>query len=133
MSSPASLKEVTDNDAAKMLQIVMSEMNDLKTDFRRTIRRFDEKDMSRENIVNQENLSRLDQEYYRARQSFERFQNSIITNSPVEQVKELYDIFQNRAIVTKSQLISINKRRLLQDLSYQADKLFSEYVGKDGN
>lgn len=43
LSNPASLKEAGENDSAKMIQVVMAEMNDLRSDFRRSMRRFDER------------------------------------------------------------------------------------------
>ena len=37
LTNPAKLKEVSGSDTAKMLQVVMSEISDLKTEFRNTI------------------------------------------------------------------------------------------------
>jgi hypothetical protein len=43
LSSPATLKDVTDKDSTKMFQIMMAEINELRGDFRHSLKRIDER------------------------------------------------------------------------------------------
>jgi hypothetical protein len=127
LSSPASLKEVTDNDAAKMLQIVMSEMNDLRMDFRRTLRKMDEKEIV---ISGDDNIRRStsDLEYLRFRNRFQKFKEHIVNNAPIETVKELYDLLQNSAVRLSDVELSHNRQRQMKEIYFEIDSLFSNYL-----
>lgn len=131
LSSPASLKEVSDNDAAKMLQIVMSEMNDLRMDFRRTIRRFEEKD----NIVaNEDNIRRpatADLEYVRLRNRFLKFKDLMDNNAPIESVKEMYDLLQKSVGRLSDLELSHNRQRQMKEMYFDIDTLFANYIANN--
>lgn len=125
LSSPAALKDVTENDSAKMLQIVMSEMNELRTDFRRTLRQIEE----RQN-PNIEEIRRPSYEldYIRLRSNFDKFKNLIETNSPTEQVKEAYEILQKRLIRLMEVELPHNRARVVRDIFVETDAIFAKYI-----
>lgn len=127
LSSPASLKDVTDNDAAKMLQIVMSEMNDLRTDFRRTIRRIDEKE-----IVTQNTMHKVSEvEYMRSRNMFSVLKELIEKNAPLDEVKKTYDRLQHTILRLDEKDIPHNRQRIMKDIFLEADLLFSQYIANN--
>ena len=126
LSSPASLKDVTDNDSAKMLQIVMSEINELRTDFRRTTIRIDEFN-SPLNLEYNNNISHFNFEIEKAKRELFRLENAIENQVSIEIVKEIYDKFQNRIfrIINKVPVsIQIEK---LKPLMVEAENLMSKY------
>lgn len=128
LSSPASLKDVTDNDAAKMLQVVMSEMNDLRTDFRRTMnQRYNDKD--RNELAHFK--SRSEHEFSRSRRLFEKFNNSIETGSSISDVRIAYDNFQEVVLRTLNFELSDIRMNILKDMIQKADKMLSEFIANN--
>lgn len=125
LSSPASLKEVTDNDSARMLQIVMSEMNELRTDFRRTLKRIDEKEFFSNEIAN-----RYDIEIDRSRMELRRLQEYVLSGAPDEIVKNTYDRIQSRLLKLTERNMPISKREQIKDLLMEAEQLFAMYASK---
>jgi hypothetical protein len=125
LSSPASLKDVTDNDSAKMMQIIMSEMNDLRTDFRRTLRRIDE----RETFPNSLELNhRYELDTHRISQDFLKFKEAVKLGMPTEVVKEYYDSLQNR-IMRFSELKSpVVLREKIKSISFDADSILAHHI-----
>ena len=125
LSSPASLKEVTDNDSARMLQIVMSEMNELRTDFRRTLKRIDEKEFFSNEIAN-----RYEIEIDRSRMELRRLQEYVLSGAPDEIVKDMYDRIQSRLLKLTERNMPISKREQIKDLLMEAEQLFAMYASK---
>lgn len=126
LSSPASLKDVSDSDTAKMMQIIMSEMNDLRTDFRRTLRRMDEKDM----LVN-EMSNRMEMEFDRARHEFIKFREITQKGAPIEIVKEYYDRVQERLIRLMEMKAPARVREAVRDMLMEADAILSQQARID--
>lgn len=122
LASPAALKDVTDNDATKMLQIVMSEMNDLRTDFRRAIRHIDS--------PNQDEFRTRESEaaYMSLRNRFYRFKELISSDPPFDQVKVFYDDLQKRFSVVAGYRMPHNKMEQLREISNEIDMLFAKQV-----
>jgi hypothetical protein len=114
LSSPASLKDVTVNDSAKMLQIVMSEMNELRTDFQRTIQRIDERDINDREIQN-----RYDIDLERSIKDFRLLNELAVRGASFERIKELYDRIQTR-------LLRLLKRQLPSEIHQQAKNMLIE-------
>lgn len=126
LSSPASLKDVSDNDAAKMLQIVMSEMNDLRTDFRQTLRRMDEKD-----FIHQERISRSEYEYDKLRKNFSVLRLLIENGTPTEDVKIQYDKIQDQFQRSYINATTGRQKDLYKKIMLEAEHLFTTYISKD--
>jgi hypothetical protein len=127
LSSPASLKDVTDNDSAKMLQIVMSEMNELRTDFRRTLRRIDEKEMHQSDIVN-----RFEMEFEKSKMDLRKMQEYVMGGAPTELIKELYDRIQNRLIRLIDRPISTSRKEQAKDMLMEAEHMLAMHASKKG-
>jgi hypothetical protein len=125
LSSPASLKDITDNDSAKMLQIVMSEMNELRTDFRRTIKRMDEKDM-----VSNERMNRFEMDFDRARMDLRKLHEYVMTGAPIDMVKEMYDKIQHRLLMLSDRNMPMSKREQAKDMLMEAEHILSKYAAK---
>lgn len=125
LSSPASLKEVTDNDSARMLQIVMSEMNELRTDFRRTLKRIDEKE-----IFSNEMVSRYEMEIDKSRSDLRRLQECVLGEAPFEIVKDMYDRIQSRLLRLIERPMSITKKEQAKDMLMEAEQLFAMFASK---
>ena len=123
LSSPASLKEVGENDTAKMMQIVMAEMNELRGDFRRTIRRFDEKN----EIFHKEN-EEVSYEFERAQMEFMELRHLINGEAPEEIIREFADRIQRRLYITMEKSKSIAWRRrsekMLRDIDIELSRYF---------
>jgi hypothetical protein len=127
LSSPASLKDVTDNDSAKMLQIVMSEMNELRTDFRRTLRRIDEKEMHQSDIVN-----RFEMEFEKSKMELRKMHEYVMGGAPTELIKELYDRIQNRLIRLIDRPISTSRKEQAKDMLMEAEHMLAMHASKKG-
>ena len=127
LSSPASLKEVTENDSAKMLQIVMSEMNELRTDFRRTLRRIDEKEMHQNEMAN-----RYEMDFERSKMDLMKMHDYVIKGAPTEMIKELYDKIQNRLIRILDRPGSMNRKEQAKDILMEAEHILAMHVAKKG-
>ena len=127
LSSPASLKDVTDNDSAKMLQIVMSEMNELRTDFRRTLKRIDEKEM-----LSNEMLHRSEMDFDRARMELRKLQEYVMNGAPIEMVKEMYDKIQHRLLRLTERNMPMSKREQAKDMLMEAEHILSKYAAQKG-
>lgn len=126
LSSPASLKDVTDNDAAKMLQIVMAEMNDLRTDFRQTLKRIDEKE-----LINQERQLRNEMDYDRLRKNILVLQSSIESGAPIEDIKILFDKIQLHYQRSYLNANSLHRKDMIKKLMHDAERSFAAYIAKD--
>jgi hypothetical protein len=127
LSSPASLKEITDNDSAKMLQIVMSEMNELRTDFRRTLKRIDERE------VNHNEMSqRWDVEIHRSTIELKKLKEYVETGGPFELVRNLYDNLQSRLIRLIERSSNSSRQEQAKNILMEAEHLFSIYASKRG-
>lgn len=126
LSSPASLKDFSDNDTAKMMQIIMSEMNDLRTDFRHTLRRIADKE-----IVTNEMSNRFEMEFNRARHDFRKLQEISSSNAPIEVVKEFYDRLQNRLMRLMENNMPLRMKEAVKDMIMDADGIISRHVRGD--
>ncbi len=125
LSSPASLKDVSDNDAAKMLQVVMSEMNDLRTDFRRTIHQIN---YEKERTEVSQLRNQIDHEYIRSRRNFDKFRSAIEAKDDLSNVRLFYDRFQDSVMKAFNYDLPHNRIKILKDMTLVADKLLSEYI-----
>lgn len=128
LSSPASLKEVTDNDTAKMMQIIMSEMNDLRTDFRHTLRRISDKESL---SLNTENPNRFEMEFERARNEFRKLQEISDKGAPIEIVKEYYDRLQDRLMRLMEIKMPLRHRESVKDMIIESDGVISRHLRND--
>jgi hypothetical protein len=128
LSSPASLKDISDNDTAKMMQVIMSEMNDLRTDFRHTLRRFADKEPVTPAIMS----NAIEIEFERITRDFTKLKDCCLSkNTPIEIVTDLYDRFQNRTmrLIEQQHQLPIRIRNSVKEMSLEADMLISRYVG----
>ena len=123
LSSPASLKDVTDNDAAKMLQIVMSEMNDLRTDFRQTLRKVDEKE-----DVNSERSNRADIELFKLRKSVNQLKIMTENKNAPEDMKIQFDKIQDQYQRTLMHSINPNQREIARKYIIEAEHILTSYI-----
>lgn len=131
LSSPASLREVTDNDSTRMLQIVMSEMNELRIDFRKTLKRLDGKEY---NIINNSDSNialNSDLEYKKIRNTLSKMENLVSQGAPVEEVQYIYDNLQFNIITLLNQPLSPFKLERFRSLLNDANILMASY-GKEG-
>lgn len=126
LSSPASLKDVSDNDTAKMMQIIMSEMNDLRTDFRHTLRRMTNKD-----TLTNEMSNRFEMEFDRAKHDFRKLQEISTSNPPIEVMKEFYDRLQDRLMRLMEYNIPLRMKEAVKDMIMDADGIISRHVRGD--
>jgi hypothetical protein len=127
LSSPASLKEVTENDSAKMLQIVMSEMNELRTDFRRTLRRIDEREMHQNEIAN-----RFEMDFDKTKMELRKMHEYVMGGAPTEMIKEMYDRIQNRLIRIIDRPISMSRKEQAKDMLIEAEHILAMHASKKG-
>lgn len=123
LSSPASLKDVSDNDAAKMLQIVMSEMNDLRTDFRQTLRRIDEKE-----IVQSEKSQRSEFEFAKLRRNLSQLKIMVETKAAPEEVKILFDKIQDQYQRTRLHASTMQLKESARRILIEAEHIFTTYI-----
>ena len=114
LSSPASLKDVSDNDAAKMLQVVMSEMNDLRTDFRRSIQQVN---FEKGKTEVSQTLSQIDFLYVRSRQYFDKFRIALEAKDDLSNVRKYYDKFQENVMKAFSYDLPDNRIKILKDMT----------------
>lgn len=128
LSSPASLKDVSENDTARMMQVIMSEMNDLRTDFRRTIRRIDERKVSEQaNPFNYDNrYGTIATEIDEIKTYMKEFENAVNNKAPIEVSKLYYDRIQNRIARLIALAPPIRFRAILHDLQSSADLLITK-------
>lgn len=123
LSSPASLKEIGENDTTQMLQVVMAEMNDLRSDFRRTIRRFDErKDFN----IREDDVASY--EYERAQMEFKELRHLTRSEAPEEIVREFADRIQKRLyeVMDRSSVqMRGRSKRLLMEVDRELSRYFS--------
>jgi hypothetical protein len=126
LSSPASLKDVSDNDTAKMMQIIMSEMNDLRTDFRHTLRRMADKEVETNEMSN-----RFEMEFDRARHDLRKLQEISSNNASIEMVKEFYDRLQDRLMRLTEYKMPLRMREAVKDMILEADGIISRHVRGD--
>lgn len=123
LASPAQLKDVTDTDTAKMMQIIMSEMNDLKTDVRRTVRRFDERSHSSNSIP--ESRYHFD----RAASAYNTFIDSTLTSTSIEQMKHEYDRLQRYLLrAAEYRSLSTDMRSKLNEWQSNSEMILSKFV-----
>lgn len=87
LSSPATLKETSDNDTARMMQIIMSEMNDLRTDFKQSQRQMIQR--TETNAID----PKVAHYFQRAKVQYFLFDRLIKTGEPFEKIKRAYDEF----------------------------------------
>lgn len=128
LSSPASLKDITENDSAKMLQIVMSEMNELRTDFRRTIRRMDEKEMHQNELSN-----RFEIDFEKSKMDIRRMHDMVMQGAPTEMIKEMYDRIQNRLIrILERPNFSMSRKEQAKDMLMEAEHILAISASKKG-
>lgn len=127
LSSPASLKDITANDSAKMLQIVMSEMNELRTDFRRTLRKIDEKEMHHNDLAN-----RFEMDFEKSKMELRKMYEYVMGGAPTELIKEMYDRIQNRLIPLIDRPISASRKEQAKDMLMEAEHILATHASKKG-
>ncbi len=93
LTSPASLKDVTDNDAAKMLQIVISQMNDLKADFSKTLRKSDEQE-----LVKDELDYSPERGYSKIEGLLKEIKTLVQNRAPIKSVQDAYNSMEDIAL-----------------------------------
>lgn len=128
LSSPASLKDISENDSAKMLQIVMSEMNELRTDFRRTIRRMDEREMHQN-----ESSNRFEIDFDKSKMDIRRMQDMVMKGAPTEMIKDMYDRIQIRLIgILERPNFSMSRKEQAKDMLMEAEHILAMSASKKG-
>lgn len=123
LSSPASLKDVSENDTAKMMQIIMSEMNDLRTDFRQTLRGKAEKE-----VITTDMSNSFEMEFNKARNEFRKLQELTLNSSPIDLVKDFYNRLQNRLMRLLEFSLPLRMKEAVKDMSLEADSIITRYV-----
>lgn len=127
LSSPASLKDITENDSAKMLQIIMSEMNELRTDFRRTLRRIDERELQQNEISN-----RVEMDIEKSRIDLRRMHEYVTSGASLEKLKDYYDSIQIRLLSLMDRKLPLSKREQIKDMLAEAEQLLALYASRKG-
>ena len=120
LSSPASLKDVTDDDSAKMLQIIMAEMNDLRADFRQTIRK--------DNIVRQTSKEAEDSDMVLLQVNYSRFINLITSSSPIDVVRNAFELLQKQIHALNSFTPSRDNKIKIDSILREADFAYASYI-----
>jgi hypothetical protein len=123
LSSPASLKDVSENDSTKMMQIIMSEMNDLRTDFRTTLRRLSDKE-----IVTSEFSNRIEIEFDKVRMDFRKLKELTAKNAPIEIIKEFYDRLQNSLMRLMEYKMPLRMNEAVKDMLNEADGIIAKHM-----
>lgn len=126
LSSPASLKDVSENDTAKMMQIIMSEMNDLRTDFRRTLRKIDDKKSFDERLqynVSERSTS-IGHRINEIKADLDLLNTAITKNAPIEVKKLYYDKIQDNAESLLTINLSKSSIEIIKNLQRNAEYLF---------
>jgi hypothetical protein len=117
LSSPATLKDVTDKDSTKMFQIMMSEINELRGDFRHSLKRMDERSSIRHEHLE---LEQMDFE-------LKDLEELILKDAPKETIYRMADNIDMRT----SKLMNIVSSAKMRDIiSFRRDKfmrLMNEY------
>jgi hypothetical protein len=119
LGNPASLKEPWADDSAKMLQVVMAEMSELRYDFRQVSRKFDERDAHIPDRMIE--FDKIKIETY-------KLQDLIRSKAPLPAVKEYYDFVRNRVFRYLDRPVSPVRREKLQTILQELDESFSNYV-----
>lgn len=122
LSNPASLKEVSNNDTTKMMQVIMAEMNNLRTDFRRTVRRIDERDSPIDN------KTRIVQDLERIQYELDKFREAIEGKDSLDRIKLLYDRLQASALKLGDPTSPAIYRLKMQEILMHAEALFSRAI-----
>ncbi len=131
LSSPASLKDVTENDSAKMLQVVMSEMNELRADFKKLSKsNFDFTGGGGSYEITLPEQQTLSMELAKINTIYSLIKQMTSLPGKIEDVKRLYDEYQQ--IIEKIAPVTVPKRykEKVVDMAIEIDKLFSNYVAK---
>jgi hypothetical protein len=119
LSSPASLKEVSDSDSTKMMQVIMAEVNALRTDFRYTLRKNSENERIRSET--------FEIEYNRAKNDFKKLQLISMSEASSEIIKDVYDKLTDRLM----RLIELNLphriRESVVEMSAEADRISANH------
>lgn len=128
LSSPATLKEISDNDTTKMMQIIMSEMNDLRTDFRQTLRRFDDRKSIEERnlIVNNRELYTYDKQIDEIKLLLSRLEKAISENAPIEVAKMYYDRIQIAIKNISNYRLPLRYSSLIQSIQDNSELLIAK-------
>lgn len=126
LANPASLKDVSENDTARMMQVIMSEINDLRTDFR----------MSKKmNPINNKPLKSITYGYIdiyaQAENNYEKLRNAIkLDKDSVEKISMLYNELSSEAGILQHLASTTKEKELASNLSISIDKDFSAYLEK---
>ena len=126
LSNPASLREMKDSDASKMLQVVMSEMNQLRADFRTTINHLGPRNPPQAVAVESKS-DEVHFEYNRCRLDFTKFSDLIENGAPHEYVERAYNRLQTRLMNLDFSLLPPHRLEYLKEMSSRSDIMYSEY------
>jgi hypothetical protein len=133
LTNPAKLKEGSGDDTAKMLQVVMSEMNDLRADFSRVTGELKTIRGRRGTIKLAESISidpeiEFDDYHYR----FLDFQNKIASNMPLDLVSKAYTELQKISASIRNDMPRSMVDRIFRAQS-EADVMYSNYISGPKN
>ncbi|PWV51400.1 hypothetical protein [Chitinophaga sp. S165] len=135
LSSPASLKDITENDSAKMLQVVMSEMNELRADFKKLSKfSFDFAGNAGSYEINLPEQQTLSMELAKINAIYSTIKQLTSSMGKFEEVKKLYDEYQQIIARISPATVPKRYRERVFDIALEIDRLFSNYVAKgNGN
>lgn len=121
LSNPAKLKEVGTDNTAQMLQVLMAEVNNLRGDFNRNSRRFDERlDIS--NIDKEMSLFELD----RAKMELRELRRMTNDDAPEPIIRETADRIQRRMYELMERGNTLMRHRC-ENILREMDMLLTNY------
>jgi hypothetical protein len=101
----------------------MSEMNDLRTDFRTTLRRLSDKE-----IVTSEFSNRIEIEFDKVRMDFRKLKELTAKNAPIEIIKEFYDRLQNSLMRLMEYKMPLRMNEAVKDMLNEADGIIAKHM-----
>lgn len=119
LSSPASLKEVSDSDSTKMMQVIMAEVNALRTDFRYTLRKNSENERIRSET--------FEIEYNKAKNDFKKLQFISMSEASSEIIKEVYDKLTDRLMRLTELNLPHRMRESVSEMLAEADRITANH------
>lgn len=129
LSNPASLKDITENDATSMLQIVMAEMSSLRSDFTSILRRLNANEFTDDRIISNDKNLYIQSKIIK--DVFNRLESLVETNAPVKEVRRIYEELNSlfSQLVSYRNLSEIEKIKLAE-MGSKANLLVSNYIPK---
>jgi hypothetical protein len=131
LSSPATLKDITDKDSTRMFQIMMAEINELRVDFRQSIKRIERPESYEDKFIIKQKSDSYD--YERLEVYYRDFMDIISKNPPNEVVADFYEkiSYEINKIIEFGN--SQRQRIMAKDIKIRVEEIFNKWKYNNDN